>query len=364
MDDLELLHDYAARNSEPAFAKLVSRRVGFVYSAALRQVGNPADAEEITQAVFLILAQKAARLPAKTNLTGWLFKTTRFTALAHRRAAIKRRQREQEAQMQSQLQSAPPDPAWEKMAPLLDEALAKLGEKDRQAVLLRYFENRRLSEVGSELGTGEDGARKRIGRALEKLRRFLSRRGVLVTTAGLGGALAAHAVHAAPAGLEISIGKTAVQGSAVAASTLTLAKGAMKLMTWAKIKTAAWVGMTAIVATTTTSVVVSQVFTQTGGPPVNSSASSQTFSANAPVMTAEPPALTAEPPAPAAEPPASAANAPAIAADPPGIDDSIWEGPVNLAALPQVMIVRPTHFAAPNGAEAGGSSSRAAAGER
>jgi len=316
VDDIALLREYANRNSEPAFAQLVSRRVAFVYSAALRQVRDPADAEEITQAVFVILAQKAGRIPDQTNLTGWLFKTTRFTALAHRRAAIKRQQREQEAQMQSELQSATPDPEWEQISPLLDEALAKLGEKDRQAVLLRYFDKRRLSEVGSALGTGEDGARKRVGRALEKLRRYFSKRGVLVTTAAVSAGLSAHAVHAAPAALAISIGTTAVQGSAAAASTLTLAKGAVKLMTWAKIKTVAWVGMTAVVATTATTVVVNQVVAQTSSASANSSAA-----------------------------------APAVAADPPGIDDSIWERQVDLVTLPPVVIVRPTHFGVPTGPE-------------
>jgi len=319
LDDIALLREYAAQKSEPAFAQLVSRRVAFVYSAALRQVGDPADAEEITQAVFLILAQKAGRLTDQTNLTGWLFKTTRFTALAHRRAAIKRRQREQEAQMQSELQSATADPAWEQMSPLLDEALAKLGEKDRQAVLLRYIEKRRLSEVGSALGTGEDGARKRVCRALEKLRQFFSKRGVLVTTAAIGAALSANAVQAAPAALAISIGATVVQGSAAAASTLTLAKGAMQLMTWVKIKTAACLGGAAIVAMTATTVVVNQVVAQTGRPA-----------------------------------PSSLAGTPAVAADPSGIDDSVWERPTDLAALPPVIIVRPTHFAAPTSPEPAG----------
>src|ERR1035437_9377003 len=99
MDDLALLREYATRNSEAAFETLVSRRIGFVYSAALRQVRDPHLAEEITPAVFIILAQKAGRISEKTILTGWLFKTTRFAALAQMRADAKRRQREQEVQM-------------------------------------------------------------------------------------------------------------------------------------------------------------------------------------------------------------------------------------------------------------------------
>jgi DNA-directed RNA polymerase specialized sigma24 family protein len=95
VDDMTLLREYAARHSESAFETLVSRRVSFVYSAALRQVRDPHLAEEVTQAVFIILAQKAGRISDETILTGWLFRTTRFAALAQTRAAAKRRQREQ-----------------------------------------------------------------------------------------------------------------------------------------------------------------------------------------------------------------------------------------------------------------------------
>src|SRR6266850_7175513 len=176
LSDMALLREYAARDSEAAFEELVSRRVGFVYAAALRQVRDPHLAEEVTQAVFIILAQKAGRISDKTILTGWLFKTTRYAAIAQMRADARRRQREQEAFMQSEIQPAAPDPLWDKMSPLLDEALAALGETDRQAVLLRFFENKSLAEVGSHLGTGEDTARKRVSRALEKLHRYFSRR--------------------------------------------------------------------------------------------------------------------------------------------------------------------------------------------
>ena len=149
MDDMALLREYAAGNSEAAFETLVSRRVGFVYSAALRQVRDPHLAEEVTQAVFIILAQKAGRISDKTILAGWLFSTTRFAALAQMRADAKRRRREQEANMQSEIQPTAPDLFWEQMSPLLDEALATLGETDRQAVLLRFFENKSLAEVGN-----------------------------------------------------------------------------------------------------------------------------------------------------------------------------------------------------------------------
>ena len=152
MDDMTLLREYAARDSEAAFETLVSRRIGFVYSAAMRQVRDPHLAEELTQTVFTILAQKAGKLSDKTILTGWLFQTTRFAALAQRRAAVKRQRHEQEVQMQTELEAATPDPLWEQMSPLLDEAMAQLRQKDRDAVLLHYFENKTRKEVGVALG--------------------------------------------------------------------------------------------------------------------------------------------------------------------------------------------------------------------
>src|SRR5580692_7282306 len=128
MDDMALLREYASRRSDDAFAELVSRRVNFVHSAALRQVGNPQLAEEVTQAVFIILAQKAGKISDKTILTGWLFRTTRFAALAQMRAEAKRRRREQEAHMQNEFQSSTPaaEEYWSQMSPCLDEALGAL----------------------------------------------------------------------------------------------------------------------------------------------------------------------------------------------------------------------------------------------
>ena len=236
-DDLTLLREYAMGNSEAAFSELVTRRVGFVYSAALRQVRDPHLAEEVTQAVFIILAQKAGKISDKTVLAGWLFKTTRYASIAQTRDQVKRQRREQEVFMQSEIQSAAPDPLWDQMSPLLDEALTTLGETDRQAVLLRFFENKSLAQVGHALGTGEDTARKRVSRALEKLHRYFNKHGVNSTTAIIAGVLAANSVHAAPVTLaktvtSIAIAKTAMAGT----STLTLIKGALKIMAWTKAK--------------------------------------------------------------------------------------------------------------------------------
>jgi uncharacterized protein (TIGR03435 family) len=264
MADLALLHEYATRHSEAAFAELVARRIGFVYSAALRQVRDPHLAEEITQAVFIILAQKAGRISDKTILAGWLFKTTRYTAIAQARDRAKRSLRtatiEKEFQMQTEIQSAAPDALWEQMSPLLDEALATLGEADRQAVLLRFFENKSLAEVGSHLGTGEDTARKRVSRALEKLHRYFSKRGVSSTTAILAMAISANSVQAAPAALAKSVAAVAIaKGAAASGSTLTLIKGALKLMAWTKAKITVVTIVGVLLAAGTTTVVVHRI---------------------------------------------------------------------------------------------------------
>ena len=250
MDDIVLLREYATRNSEPAFETLVSRHVDLVYSAALRQMRDAHLADEITQAVFIILAQKAGTLHPNTILSGWLFKTTRFVCLAQTRAAVRRRQYETEAQLQSELQkSAEPDALWENLAPLLDEALAHLSEKDRQAVLLRFFQNKSLAEVGGALASGEDSARMRIKRALEKLRHFFAKRGVVLPAAAIGAMVSANCVHAAPVALAKSITTVAMtKGVAAGGSTITLVNHALKLMTWTKIKITVLVGVLVILA--------------------------------------------------------------------------------------------------------------------
>ena len=171
LDDHELLAEFARNESEAAFAALVARYVNLVYAAALRFTGNPHHAEEITQAVFIILARKAGSLRRGTVLSGWLYQTARLTAANFVKGEVRRQRREQEAFMQSTL-TEPDAAAWEKIAPLLDEAMGRLGESDRNAVVLRLFENKTAQEVATTLKLNEGAARKRVSRALEKLRKY------------------------------------------------------------------------------------------------------------------------------------------------------------------------------------------------
>ena len=240
-DDMDLVREYAASQSERAFEQLVARHLNLVYSAALRCVNDASLAEEITQAVFIILARKAGSLGPKTILSAWLYRTARYCAADAIKNKRRRQNREQEAYMQS-LNDSPDPETWTHIAPLLDAAMGKLGEKEHNAIVLRFFEGRDFKHVGSALGVSEEAAKKRVSRALEKLRLFFAKRGVVSTTAIIGGIVGAHSVQAAPGMLAKSVTASALtQGAAVGASTLTLIQGALKIMAWTKIKTAATV---------------------------------------------------------------------------------------------------------------------------
>ena len=236
-DDMELVRQYAAHRSEAAFETLVSRHLNLVYSAAVRRVGDAHLAGEITQAVFIILARKAAALGPDTILPSWLHRTAGYVAADALKARRRRARREQEAFMQSAL-NEPETETWPQIAPLLDAAMDGLNEKDRRALVLRFFQNQSLHEIGAATGTSEEAAKKRVSRALEKLRHFFLKSGVSSTTAAIAGAISANSVQVAPLALAKAVTTAALaQGATASASTLTLIKGALKIMAWTKAKT-------------------------------------------------------------------------------------------------------------------------------
>ena len=259
LDDHQLLAQFARENSEAAFAALVERHVGLVYSVAHRSAGNAHAAEEITQAVFIILAKKADKMPQHAVLSGWLYQTTRLTAANFLRTEIRRQHREQEAYMQSLLNEPNATETWMRIAPLLDGALDKLGSRDRDAIALRFFENKSFAEVGQATGASEDAAKVRVNRALEKLRKIFTKRGVTLSALAIAGAVSTNSVQAAPVVLAQSVTAVAiVKGSIATASTLTLVKGTMKTMTWLKMKFAVGVGVATLLAGGVATVAVSQ----------------------------------------------------------------------------------------------------------
>jgi RNA polymerase sigma factor (sigma-70 family) len=258
-NDMDLLREYARDRSEPAFAGLVQRHINLVYSVAQRCTGNFEDAQDVTQAVFIILARKAAGLCERNVLTGWLYETTRFTAARFIRTRVRRQIREQEAYMQSSSNEPDTDGVWRQLSPLLEEAMTQLGEKDRALLALRFFENKSGAETAAALGIEEWAVHKRTSRAVEKLRSFFSRRGISVSAGVLIAAVSANSLQAAPAGLAATVTAAAAKGAAVSGSTLTLVKGALKLMAWAKAKTAIIATAGVILATGATAIVVKEI---------------------------------------------------------------------------------------------------------
>ncbi len=237
-DEMKLLREYATSGSQQAFAEIARRYVDAVYASARRQVRDEHLAEDVTQAVFIVLAQKARSVDPNHSLLGWLLKTTRYCAANARRAREHREIYERKAgEMANQSDAQRRDQAdWQELSPLLDEGLNKLRAKDRDAVLMKFFEKKTLRQVGEAMGISEEAAGKRVNRAIDKLRAFFARRGAVVSATALVAALTTESAHAAPAALAGAI--TTSGATAASSSASAMAKGAMILMATEKTKAA------------------------------------------------------------------------------------------------------------------------------
>jgi RNA polymerase sigma factor (sigma-70 family) len=234
---MRLLRLYAEGGDERAFATLVSRHKSWVYSACCRGLRDRHLAEDAAQAVFLTLARRAKSISPKVRLSGWLFKTTRF-AVADARKRESRHQRRQEVAMARATENlhatenltAAEAQLWDAVAPNMDDALAYLCEKDRQAVVLHFFEGLSFSEMGPILGLSKEGAKKRVSRAIDKLRTLFARKGTSVAASALIALLAAKSVEAAPFGFETSVAAAATGQAPASYMSLAIARGVLELM--------------------------------------------------------------------------------------------------------------------------------------
>ena len=253
--DMDLVREFVRDNSDAAFAELVRRHLNLVYSVARRCTGNDEDARDVAQAVFIILARKAAGLSPKTLFPGWLYETTRFTAARLLRTDARRRAREQEAYMRSTLNETSRASVWEQLSRHLETAMSRLAERDRALLVLRFYQNKSGPEAAALLGVCENTLHKRVARALEKLRLIFAKRGVTLSGETIAGAISANSILIAPAGLATAVAAGA-KGAAVGGSTLTLVKGALKIMAWTKMKTAVVVGACVLLTAGTTTTVI------------------------------------------------------------------------------------------------------------
>jgi RNA polymerase sigma factor (sigma-70 family) len=294
MDDRELLEAYARDRSEAAFSELVRRHLSWVYSVALRHTGNQALAQDVAQSVFVLLAQKAGSLRSEIVLGGWLFRTTRFVGNRALRAESRRKTREETAA--SMIVSTPfPDEneaVWKQLEPFLDQAVAALSEDDREAILLRFYEKKPLLEIGRHLGLSEEAAKKRVSRAIQKMREFLIRRGVAVAGTLLAGLLTEHTVQAAPAALVTSVSKVAALGISSSTGWPSLARETMNAWRWVKLKLIGGVALSFCCVT---------VWWTLARTPHSSTISDSTVELSSFQIAAEPPAkvIAASPAAPA-----------------------------------------------------------------
>lgn len=243
--DQELLRDYSASRSEPAFAELVRRHVDLVYSAALRMLRDAQLAEDVTQGVFTALAQAATQLTEHPVLSGWLHRTARNLAVKTIRTDARRRARENEAAVMNELLAGESDASWEQIAPQLDEALGELDEPDRDALLLRYFERKSAREMAETLGISDEAAQKRVSRATDRLREVFAKRGVAVGAGGLAVVLAANTVQSAPVGLAATISAAAVTGTAITTATITTTATTIVMTTLQKVIVASTIAIVA-----------------------------------------------------------------------------------------------------------------------
>lgn len=237
MDDHQLLSAYVTERSEAAFAQLVERHRDWVYSTCLRRLANAHQAEDAAQAVFIALAQKGPTLLRHAHLAGWLYQAARFVCSSVKKMEQRRSRHEAEVARMTAL-STPDGSAesWAQFAPDLEPALDRLPEKYRLALLLRFYQQKTLSEVASSLRISEPAAQKRVNRGLEKLRGRL-KAGAHVPPAILATAMCTHGLHTAPAG--ISGASVAMHLAAGAGTSFTLSQGALSMMFLAKLKTVA-----------------------------------------------------------------------------------------------------------------------------
>lgn len=253
--DSELIRIYVDDEDRQAFAQLVGRHIHWVNSMARRLVRDSAMADDVTQAVFVLLARKARSLRHEITLSTWLFTVTRYCASSMLRNEIRRRKHERQAAAMRSTQIESGEPTWEQLWPMLDEMVGQLRTSDRQAVLMRFYEKMTFPQIGQALQISEEAARKRVERAVDQLRESFARKGVATGAGALAATLGANVTH--PASAAVIGAASAAQGGVAVGS---VAKSVGLIMTLMSLKPAAAIVLTVMLtaAAATTLLQVSQ----------------------------------------------------------------------------------------------------------
>ncbi|MFO1461061.1 MAG: sigma-70 family RNA polymerase sigma factor [Verrucomicrobiota bacterium] len=236
MSDGELLRAYSMEGSEAAFASLVNRYLPLVHSVAGRHLPDRALSEEVTQAVFVLLAKKARELTGHPSIAGWLHRTAWQLAARTARAEVRRRRRESEAAFNSPSIMSPPDPPEAApVLPAMDAALQDLPDDDRDILVLRYFLRKPIREVGATLGVSEAAAKMRIRRALNQLKILLVRRGITCSPAALAAVMTHNGVTKVPDSLAARVIPAAANAGASSTNDFLLLHGIYSFMNGTKL---------------------------------------------------------------------------------------------------------------------------------
>jgi RNA polymerase sigma factor (sigma-70 family) len=212
--DFELLQRFTQQGEQSAFADLVRRHLDLVFATALRKVEDPGGAQEVAQNVFAALARKAWRFAPDDSLPAWLHKATLLESKHWLRGELGRRRREQAAaELGTTMHTPENHPAFQALLPLLDEALLSLREKDRTALLLRFYERQSLREVGAAFGVSEDTAQKRVQSALDKLAGFFKEHGFKTASVAAASAALQSTATSASATMVSAVIGAALQGA-------------------------------------------------------------------------------------------------------------------------------------------------------
>ncbi len=247
MNDRELLRRFATggEGASAAFREVVERHQDWVYSVCRRRIGDPGLAEDAAQGVFLALARKAGEVAGRSGgVEGWLFEAARFASANVRRERGRRMRHEQEAGVVKKQEARSKDQEGE-VAGELNEALATLVRVDGVAVLLRFYRGETFAVVGEAMGESEEAAKKRVGRAVEKLRGIWRRRGVGMPAAGIAGLLVSEMVRPAPNGFAAKV-MGGVETGAASSSALRVMRGILRRRLVMGVKVAVVAGMLAI----------------------------------------------------------------------------------------------------------------------